>query len=149
MKNLAFHSLLRWRMIILPTLNTSLIHFYLKGWENVLHTDITPTCGGIIWPGITWGWPICGGGGGGGIPAGGWAWSTEGGWCIGGMPGGGMPGGGKPGGGIIPGGGIPENGCAIRFQSMSIPQNRRHSDIHATYCVFGLFSSVMSWANYV
>ena len=32
MKNLAFHSLLRWQMIIL----LSLIHFSLKGWENVL-----------------------------------------------------------------------------------------------------------------
>ena len=35
MKNLPFHSLLRWKMIILPILTTSLIHFTLKGWENV------------------------------------------------------------------------------------------------------------------
>ena len=35
MKNMAFHSLLRWKMIILPILTTSLIHFSLKGWENV------------------------------------------------------------------------------------------------------------------
>ena len=34
MKNLAFHSLLRWKMIILPIITTSLIHFSLKGWEN-------------------------------------------------------------------------------------------------------------------
>ena len=34
--NLAFHSLLRWKMTILPILTTSLIHFSLKGWENVL-----------------------------------------------------------------------------------------------------------------
>ena len=31
MKNLAFHSLLRWKIIILPILTTSLIHFSLKG----------------------------------------------------------------------------------------------------------------------
>ena len=31
-----FHSLLRWNMIILPILTTSVIHFSLKGWENVL-----------------------------------------------------------------------------------------------------------------
>ena len=30
MENLAFHSLLRWKMIILPILTTSLIHFPLK-----------------------------------------------------------------------------------------------------------------------
>ena len=36
MENLAFHILLRSKMIILPTLTTSLIHFSLKGWENVL-----------------------------------------------------------------------------------------------------------------
>ena len=35
-ENLAFHSLLRWKMIILPLLTTSLIHFSLKGLENVL-----------------------------------------------------------------------------------------------------------------
>ena len=35
MKNLAFHSLLRRKMILLPILTTSLIHFSLKGWENV------------------------------------------------------------------------------------------------------------------
>ena len=28
--------LLRWKMIILPILTTSLIHFSLKGWENVM-----------------------------------------------------------------------------------------------------------------
>ena len=36
MKKLAFHSLLRWKMIMLPILTTSLIHFYPEGWENVL-----------------------------------------------------------------------------------------------------------------
>ena len=36
MENLAFHSLRRWQMIILPILTTSLIHISLKGWENVL-----------------------------------------------------------------------------------------------------------------
>ena len=37
MKNLAFHSLLWWKMInILPLLTTSLKHFYLKDLENVL-----------------------------------------------------------------------------------------------------------------
>ena len=35
MKNLAFHSLLSWKMIILPILTTSLIHLSLKGWGNV------------------------------------------------------------------------------------------------------------------
>ena len=35
-ENLAFHSLLGWKMIILPILTTSFIHFSLKGWENVL-----------------------------------------------------------------------------------------------------------------
>ena len=35
MENLAFHSLLRWKMIIPPTLTTSPMHFSLKGWENV------------------------------------------------------------------------------------------------------------------
>ena len=35
-KNLAFHSLLTWKMIILPILATSLIHFSSKGRENVL-----------------------------------------------------------------------------------------------------------------
>ena len=35
MENVAFHRLLRWKMIILPTLTTSPIHFSLKGWENV------------------------------------------------------------------------------------------------------------------
>ena len=34
-KNLGFHHLLRWKMIILPILTTSLIPFSLKGWENV------------------------------------------------------------------------------------------------------------------
>ena len=36
MKNLAFHSLLRWKMIIVPIPTTSLIHFLFVGWENVL-----------------------------------------------------------------------------------------------------------------
>ena len=36
MENLAFRSLFRWKMIILPVLTTSLIHFCLKGWENAL-----------------------------------------------------------------------------------------------------------------
>ena len=36
MKNLAFHSLFRWNMIILRILATSLIHFALKDGENVL-----------------------------------------------------------------------------------------------------------------
>ena len=36
MKNLASHSLLRWQLIILPILTTSLRHFSLKAWENVL-----------------------------------------------------------------------------------------------------------------
>ena len=36
MKNVAFHSLLGWKMIILAILTTSLIHSSLKGWENVL-----------------------------------------------------------------------------------------------------------------
>ena len=36
MENLAFHSLLRWKMIMLPILMTSLIHLSLKGWENIL-----------------------------------------------------------------------------------------------------------------
>ena len=35
MKNLAFHSLLRWKMIIVPILTTT-IHFSLKGCENLL-----------------------------------------------------------------------------------------------------------------
>ena len=35
-KNMAFHSLLRSQMIILPILTTSLTHFSLEGWENVL-----------------------------------------------------------------------------------------------------------------
>ena len=36
MKNLAFHSLLKWEIIILPILTTSLIHFSSNVWENVL-----------------------------------------------------------------------------------------------------------------
>ena len=36
MKNLAVHSLLRWKMIILLIPTTSLVRFPLKGWENVL-----------------------------------------------------------------------------------------------------------------
>ena len=35
MKNLAFHSLLRWKMIMLPILAISLIPFSLKGWDSV------------------------------------------------------------------------------------------------------------------
>ena len=34
MRNLAFHSSLRWKMIILPILTISLINFCLNGWEN-------------------------------------------------------------------------------------------------------------------
>ena len=36
MQNLALHSVLRRKMIILLIVTTSLIHFSLKGWENVL-----------------------------------------------------------------------------------------------------------------
>ena len=37
MENLAFHSAHRWKMIMLPIHpTTSLMHFFLKGWENVL-----------------------------------------------------------------------------------------------------------------
>ena len=36
MKNLAFHRLLRWKIIIPQILTTSLIHFSLRGWESVL-----------------------------------------------------------------------------------------------------------------
>ena len=36
MKNLAFHSLPRWKMIILPILTTSRMNFSLKGSENGL-----------------------------------------------------------------------------------------------------------------
>ena len=43
MENPALHGLLRWKMIILPILTTSLIHFYLKGWENVLFELVTPS----------------------------------------------------------------------------------------------------------
>ena len=35
MKNFAFHSFLRWKMITLPILTTSLMHFSLIGWKNV------------------------------------------------------------------------------------------------------------------
>ena len=35
MGNLTSHSLLRWKIILLPILTTSLIHFSLKGWKNV------------------------------------------------------------------------------------------------------------------
>ena len=35
MKNLAFHSLLRWKIIVLAILTTSLIHFFIRGWENL------------------------------------------------------------------------------------------------------------------
>ena len=35
LKDLAFHSLLGWRMIILPILTPSLIHLSLKGWKSV------------------------------------------------------------------------------------------------------------------
>ena len=48
MKNLAFHSLLRWKMITLPILATSLIHFSLWGWENVLFNL------GVIEPMFVW-----------------------------------------------------------------------------------------------
>ena len=36
MENLAFHSLLRWKIITLPILTSSPIHSSLQGWENVL-----------------------------------------------------------------------------------------------------------------
>ena len=36
MENLTFHSLLRWKVIILQILTTSLIQSLLKGWENTL-----------------------------------------------------------------------------------------------------------------
>ena len=36
MENLAFHSLLKWKMIILQILATPLIHSYSTCWENVL-----------------------------------------------------------------------------------------------------------------
>ena len=36
MKKLAFHSLLRWKIITLPILTTSLIHFSSKGLKNIL-----------------------------------------------------------------------------------------------------------------
>ena len=36
MENLTFHRLFGWKMITLPILTTSPIHFSLKGWENVL-----------------------------------------------------------------------------------------------------------------
>ena len=36
MKNVAFHGSLKLTLIILPILTASLIHFSLKGWENVL-----------------------------------------------------------------------------------------------------------------
>ena len=36
MDNLVFHNLLRWKIIIPPILTTSRIHFFSKGWENVL-----------------------------------------------------------------------------------------------------------------
>ena len=35
-EDVAFYSLLRWKMIILSILTTSLIHLSSKGWENVL-----------------------------------------------------------------------------------------------------------------
>ena len=35
-EELGLYSLLRWKMIILPILTPTLIHFSLKGWENVL-----------------------------------------------------------------------------------------------------------------
>ena len=35
-EHLAFHSVLWWKIIILPILTSTLIHFSLKGWENVL-----------------------------------------------------------------------------------------------------------------
>ena len=36
MENVTFHSLLRWKIIILPILANSFLHFLFKGWENVL-----------------------------------------------------------------------------------------------------------------
>ena len=50
MKNLAFHGLLRWKMIILPILTISLIHFYLKGWENAtFYLGSERVKGGATW----------------------------------------------------------------------------------------------------
>ena len=43
-KNLAFHGLLRWKMMILPVLTTSLMHYSLKNWENVLFELIVSFC---------------------------------------------------------------------------------------------------------
>ena len=41
MENLAFRSLLRWKMIIPPILITLLLYtFHLNGWENMLFTDL-------------------------------------------------------------------------------------------------------------
>ena len=57
MRNLAFHSLLRWGMIILPILTTSLTHFSLKGWESGLFSlfgsERVNQDQGLSWPG----WP--------------------------------------------------------------------------------------------
>ena len=36
MENLGFHSLLRWKMIVLPNYHCITIHFSIKVWENVL-----------------------------------------------------------------------------------------------------------------
>ena len=49
MKNLAFHSLHRWKMFILSILTTSPIYFFLKGWENLLL--FLPTRAGFGTPG--------------------------------------------------------------------------------------------------
>ena len=40
MKNLAFHGLLRWKMIILPLLTTSLIHFFWLGECTLLNLRV-------------------------------------------------------------------------------------------------------------
>ena len=44
MKNLAFHSLRRWKMMILEIFTTLLIHLYLKGWKNVLFQSELSDC---------------------------------------------------------------------------------------------------------
>ena len=38
MENLAFHSLVRWKMVVLEILTTSPVHFSLGSWENLLFT---------------------------------------------------------------------------------------------------------------
>ena len=62
MKNLALHILLRWKMIILRILATSLIHFSWKGCENVvfefgnerLSADMCITSLASLFPRTSW-----------------------------------------------------------------------------------------------